>query len=266
MTTGTPDPGAFDALAATYDQDFSDSRLGRLLRRRVWKVLDTCFPPGSNVLELASGTGEDALYLAARGVRVTALDGSKAMVRKAREKVQAASLGERIDVERHTLQEVSGGAWGKGRQFSGAFSNFGGLNTIARWHPLAKRLANMVESGGKVVLVPMGPYCPWELLWYAVHGEPRKALRRWRQPATASIGGAQIPIWYPSLRRLKAAFGPWFHHRETRSLGLWLPPSYAGHLLERFPRLFRYLARWEEATASLSRGWGDHYIAVFERR
>lgn len=265
MSANAPDPGAFDALAAAYDRDFTNSRLGRLLRSRVWKILDTCFPPGSNVLELAAGTGEDALHLATRGVRVTALDGSGAMVRRAREKARAAGLGERIHVEQRTLQEVSAGDWGNGRRFSGAFSNFGGLNTISRWHPLAKRLAQMVEPGGKVVLVPMGPYCPWELLWHLVHGEPGKGLRRWRQPALASVGGAQIPIWYPSLRRLKVAFGPWFRHRETRSLGLWLPPSYAGHLLERFPRLFRYLARWEEATSSLSGGWGDHYIAVFER-
>lgn len=266
MPGSAVDPGAFDAFAPGYDEDFTASLLGRMLRRRVWQVLENCFPPGSNVLEMACGTGEDAVHLAKHGVHVTAVDGSGAMVRRAQAKVQAAKLRDWVDVRQHTLQEVSAGVWGENKRFSGAFSNFGGLNTISDRRPLARRLATLLESGGKVVLVPMGPFCPWELLWFTVHGKPKQGLRRWRQPASARIGDGLIPVWYPSIRRLKAEFHPWFRLLETKSLGLWLPPTYAGHLLERFPRPFRGLARWEEATASLTGGWGDHYIAVFERR
>ncbi|NJN95713.1 MAG: hypothetical protein HC875_17170, partial [Anaerolineales bacterium] len=119
---------------------------------------------------------------------------------------------------------------------------------------------------GTVILVPMGPFCPWEIGWYLAHGQPRQALRRFsRNGAPAKIGAAVIPIWYPSAGRLRADFAPWFTHQETHSLELWLPPSYLDHFVNRWPGLFRRLNRFENATARLTGGWGDHYIIVFKR-
>ena len=47
-----------------------------MLRGRVWQTLERTFTPGQHILELACGTGEDALWLAQRGIQVTATDGS----------------------------------------------------------------------------------------------------------------------------------------------------------------------------------------------
>jgi hypothetical protein len=140
------------------------------------------------------------------------------------------------------------------------------LNTINDWRGLARRLAQLLKPGGKVVLVPMGPVCPWEIGWYLLHGQVKTALRRLGERAPAKIGDSVIPIWYPSARRLKADFAPWFDHVETQSLGLWLPPSYLDHFVDRRPKLFEWLNRLEQATAKLTGGWGDHYIVVFQRR
>ncbi len=116
------------------------------------------------------------------------------------------------------------------------------------------------------MLVPMGPFCPWEIGWYLAHGQPRQAFRRFSQNgAPAKIGAAVIPIWYPSAGRLRADFAPWFTHQETHSLELWLPPSYLDHFVNRWPGLFRRLNRFEKATARLTGGWGDHYVIVFKR-
>jgi hypothetical protein len=52
---------------------------------------------------------------------------------------------------------------------------------------------------------------------------------------------------------------------ETRSLGLWLPPSYLDHLVNRWPGVFSQLNGFEAAAARLTSGWGDHYIVCFER-
>lgn len=261
-----PNPAAFEALADTYDADFTHSRLGRLLRRRVWNVLTSAFAPGSHVLELACGTGEDALWLAKHGLRVTAFDGSPAMVRRARAKVQAAGFGDSVTVQERSLQEIGRLPPALRGPFQGLFSNFGGLNTVAHWPRLAEDLAPLVQPGGKAILVPMGPFCPWEMAWFLLQGKGDEALRRRRQPATARLGDELIPVWYPSLRRLKSALAPWFQLLSVESLGLWLPPSYLGHWVERHPRLFQALNRLEAATGHLSGGWGDHYIAVFERR
>jgi hypothetical protein len=52
----------------------------------------------------------------------------------------------------------------------------------------------------------------------------------------------------------------------VESLGLWLPPTYLGHLVNRRPRLFGALNRLERVTAPLTSGWGDHYMLLLERR
>ncbi|MCO6449739.1 MAG: methyltransferase domain-containing protein [Caldilineales bacterium] len=274
FTNPQQDSAAFDAFAEGYDADFSDRILGRMLRRRVWDALAKVVRPGEHVLELNCGTGEDAVWLAQQGLRVTATDGSPEMLAVAAEKVRRAGLDDKVgfkslDIGHWILdieQDPNPQSPIPNPLFDGALSNFGGLNVLSDWRPLAENLAAVLKPGGWAVLVPMGPVCPWEMLWHLAHGDASTASRRFRQPAHARIGDATIPIWYPSARRLRADFAPWFEHIRTESLGLWLPPSYLAHLVERHPRLFARLDRLERRTARLTRGWGDHYIMLFSRR
>jgi SAM-dependent methyltransferase len=260
----TIDPAVFDAFGPTYDSDFTQTRLGRMLRGRVWQTLGGYFKEGDHILELACGTGEDAVWLGRRGVEVTATDGSAVMVGTARAKAQQAGLEKRVTVRQLSLQEIADNAYDL-PQFDGVLSNFGGLNTIGDWRPLAESLGRLVRPGGKAALVPMGPICLWEMGWFGLHGRFREAFRRFGKVSEAKIGSATIPIWYPSVRRLRRDFAPWFRPLETRSLGLWLPPSYLDHLVNRWPGLFSQLNRFEQATARLTGGWGDHYIICLER-
>ena len=263
----TTEPAAFDAFAADYDDAFTGTLLGTWLRQRVWQVLGAHFPAGQHILELTCGTGTDAVWLAGRGVRVTATDGAAAMVATARRKVAAAGLEDWVSLRQLSWQTLCAApaAFARPGSFDGAFSNFGGLNTVDQWPAIAAALGQLIRPGGKLILVPMGPFCPWETGWHLLHGQLRPAIRRWRGPATATIGQATIPIWYPSARRLRRDFAPWFRPLAVRSLGLWLPPSYLGHLVDTRPGLFRHLQRLETATARFTGGWGDHYIQVLQR-
>ena len=272
------DPSAFDALATDYDNSFTVSQLGRLLRARVWTRLAACFSPAQHLLELACGTGEDAVWLARRGLHVTATDGSADMIGLARAKADSANVPDRVDARHLSLQELIAtglsqkpDAPGRYRpdstvKFDGVYSNFGGLNTIRDWRSLARRLAGLVKPRSLALFVPMGPVCPWEIVWYLGHGQPRTAWRRRFGAATAQIGSSTIPIWYASPRLLAAEFSPWFDHIHTESLGLWLPPSYLGHFVDRWPGFFARLCRLERKLAGLTGGWGDHYIIVFQHR
>jgi SAM-dependent methyltransferase len=257
-------PTIFDPVAAGYDASFTHTHLGRMLRRRVWSLLEACFRPGEHILELACGTGEDATWLAGRGVRVTATDAAAQMVAAAVAKVHAAGLANLVQVQQLSLQQVAGSAL-RG-PFDGVLSNFGGLNCMGEWRPLAQALATVVRPGGAVALVVMGPWCPWEIVWCLLHRRPRDAFRRRRQPATARIGGTAMPVWYPAAGQLCRDFSPWFRRRSGHSLGLWLPPTYLGRLVERHPAFFNYLDRIERATAHLAGACGDHYVLILERQ
>jgi SAM-dependent methyltransferase len=278
----------FDAAAAAYDEAFTHRRLGRWLREAVWARLGVVFAPGDRVLDLGCGTGEDAIWLAQRGVRVLATDAAPAMLAAARRK--AASMG--VDTAgRITFAELDLASLteletrrqgdketGKERSlspclpvsgFDGAFSNFGPLNCLADRRPVAEALARWVRPGGVIVMVVMGPLCPWEIAWHLAHGAPRTALRRLRSGVVAHVGaGATVRVWYPSPRRLRAEFAPHFRHVETLGVGALLPPSELAHLADRLPRLFETLALLDRRFGrAFPWTWlNDHYLSVFERQ
>jgi hypothetical protein len=153
--------------------------------------------------------------------------------------------------------------------YDGAFSNFGALNCLPDRRPVAEALADWVRPGGRVVLVVMGPLCPWEVAWHLLHGEARTAFRRLQPGVEAHVGmGATVRVWYPSPRRLRTEFAPYFRHLETVGIGALLPPPYLDHLVERWPRMFETLALLDRRLERMF-PWtwlNDHYLAVFERR
>jgi SAM-dependent methyltransferase len=260
VVTGEPVVTAFDTLAVDYDRTFTDTDLGRLLRARVWNVLDRAIAPGSRVLELNCGTGEDAIYLSQRGMTVVATDVAREMVDTTRAKVAQRGVA-RVEVRQLAIEDV--GTIG-GDAFDAVLSNFGGLNCVDDLHAVAADLAQVVRPGGSAVLVLMGPVVPWEWAWYLSHGQPTRAFRRLRGP----VEWRGITVHYPSIRSTTRAFEPHFQLVATEPIGVAIPPTYAEPWLRRHPRL---LERLDSVDRGLSRVPGaariaDHYLVHLERR
>ena len=114
-------PTAFDALAASYDAEFTATRLGQLLRARVWAVLAAVLPAGCHILELTCGTGEDAVWLAQQGHTVVATDGSPEMVQVAQTKVAQAGLQSNVQVRQMSLQDFFTAETQRARRGRGVF-------------------------------------------------------------------------------------------------------------------------------------------------
>ncbi|MFH1084890.1 MAG: methyltransferase domain-containing protein [Chloroflexota bacterium] len=245
----------FDAAAPGYDQDFTDTTLGRWLRQTVLAEVARLFAPRQRVLELGCGTGQDAVWLAQRGVHVTATDVAPAMLAAAAEKARAAGVADRIafslfDLNRPAEAEV---ARQVAEPYDGVLANFGPLNCVADRRALADVLGRLVRPGGAVCLVVMNPLCPWEVAWHLAHAQPAVAFRRLRGRIQAHVGsGRTVAVWYPSARRLRREFAPVFRHVRTVGVGALLPPCYLHHLVGRSPRLFTRLAAWD---GSVGRGW-----------
>lgn len=252
---------AFDALAPTYDASFTDTPLGTLLREAVWRRLDARFAPGDRVLELACGTGEDAVHLASRGVRVVATDASPVMVETARRKAAAERL---IEVHHLPAEELAAGDALPG-PFDGAFSDFGGLNCVDDLELVAQGLARRLRPGAPVLLCVMGPVVPWEWAWYLGQGDPRRAFRRLRRGGVSWRG---LTVRYPSIRALQRAFAAGFRTLRVGAVGALLPPTYVEEWTRRHPRLLAHLARWERRLEQMPPlPWlADHYLIELERR
>ena len=260
------DATVFDGAASDYDRQFTDTLLGRWLRAAVWERLSERFRPGMRVLELGCGTGEDAIWLARRGIRVTATDASPAMLDVARAKAASAGVAAELlafgVIDLACLPEAAG-------VFDGALSDFGAVNCIASYDGLASWLAACIRPGGQVILVVMGPTCLWETAWHLVHLDARGAFRRLhRAGVDAQLAGKTVHVWYPSGSCLRKAFSPWFSMRGIRGVGVFLPPSYLAAVVERWPRLFAFLRRLDSRFAGT---WpfpelGDHYLIELERQ
>jgi SAM-dependent methyltransferase len=240
---------AFDQLAAEYDRLWTRSAVGGLQREAVWRHIGAFFSPGQTALDLGCGTGEDALRLIEAGLRVRAIDASSEMVRIARERGVDAQV---LPIEDCALLAES---------FDAVLSNFGALNCVEDLKALCPPLARLVKPGGHMAICVLGRFCAWETAWALLRRQSAKPFRRWRKSAMSSLG---IRVFYPSRKRLEAAFCPSFTLVNWRGIGLCVPPSYVTGLpedvLQRLDAFDRRVAHWP-----VLRGLSDHRLFVFVR-
>jgi len=291
---------AFDTIAKDYDQSFTDTAVGRLLRERVWAVFgdwgiggledsehDTPNPQihkstNPQALELNCGTGEDAIWLAKRGWQVLATDVSAEMVAEARAKAvvelseslqlsESSTEEEPIQFQVCSFAEISRFT---DRQFDLVFSNFGGLNCVSPedLKNLAFNLQKLIAPGGLFIAVVMSRFCWQETLYFLLKGKPREAFRRLsRKPVNARLDEkTNVPTWYFSPKEFQNLFQIKDQRLKTKCrvypVGFWLPPSYLNSFFEKHPRLLRLL-NFLEKNFSPSRlaPAADHFLICLKK-
>jgi ubiquinone/menaquinone biosynthesis C-methylase UbiE len=117
---------AFSKQSVIFDDVYSKNTIINYKRERVRAHVLNHLNPNSNILELNSGTGEDALYFAALGHRVHATDIAPGMQQALRKKADAHQLSQSISTELCSFTQLSQ-LKNKG-PFDLVFSNFAGLN------------------------------------------------------------------------------------------------------------------------------------------
>jgi SAM-dependent methyltransferase len=249
-------------MARTYDQSFTDTGVGRVLREIVWSRFEP-FSASRHILELGCGTGEDAVRLASGGARVVATDASAVMIQVARSKALDGPYAERIQFRCLAMEEIR--SLPAGEVFDGVLSNFGAVNCVADLAALAADVAGRLASGAPLLWVVMGRYAPWEWLWYLVRGDWTKAGRRLRRGGCSWRG---LTIRYPTPAQVKLLLRPYFKVTRVAPLGVLLPPSYAAAWLDRSPVALRFLSRlekWAQPASPLA-SLSDHFIVEATRR
>jgi ubiquinone/menaquinone biosynthesis C-methylase UbiE len=256
---------AFDRVATKYDQQFTNSLLGRLQRQAVWDTLLKAFEPGHSVLELNCGTGEDALFLVNHGVNVIACDASPRMIEIARKKAAQRHNGAPIRFEvlpNERLDSLQVAA-----QFDGVLSNFSGLNCVVDLSQVARHLGRLIKPRGRALACMSTRVCLWEILWFLCRGNPHKAFRRLSGKTVANIEEIPLPVRYPSKRSVCKAFSPWFLLRKVKAVGLFIPPSYVEDWSARHTRTLAALELLDRLSRNLPvvAQFGDHVLFEFER-
>jgi ubiquinone/menaquinone biosynthesis C-methylase UbiE len=239
----------FDRIAVSYRNLWSGTPAGEKQREAVWRCIAPLLQPGSCVLDIGCGTGDDALEMQTRGVHVTGIDASSAMVRIARERGVSAGLRRAEDLD------------GLDGSYDGILSNFGTLNCIESLADLRQSLARLTVPGGWLAVCLMGRVCAWETVWYLLHGDFQRAARRWSGEASSSLASR---VFYPTVASVRRAFAPDFTLCAWYGIGLTVPPSYVTGFSA---SAIRRLARLDRSAASLPvlRGLSDHRLLLFRK-
>lgn len=256
---------AFDALAREYDTTFTHSAIGRAQRKAVRECATDVFIPGSRLLELNCGTGEDAIYFARQGFCVTACDISPAMITQAQKKSHNAEYSNRLRFLVQATEEI--GTLPSDLPFDGVFSNFSGLNCVKDLKRIADTLAPLLSPGAPLLLCFSTRYCAWEFFYYIMLGDWSRAFRRCSGFHKTKLGGVALPVYYPTLQEIKQSFIPHYRLVSAYGIGITVPPSYLEPWFASRSRLLRWLAQIDAAIRQLPaiRTIGDHMLLRFER-
>ncbi len=255
----------FDALAASYDEAFTDRLPAIWLRDAVRDRVAPYLEPGMDVIELGCGSGADSVWLARHGCRVWALDASSRMLEQARSKLSAAGQQHavslhHVDVEHWHSQDLP-------PQFSArlVFSNFGVLNCVADLERVFATAHQCLADGGHLAVTVMGRFCLTETLYFGARWQFRQATRRWRGSGEFGTSGERCTVYYYSpsqLRRAARGFRP----IAAFGIGGLLPPTEGYGMCERWPRTFGRIAAIDRRMSRFLTPISDHYLAVFAKR
>jgi SAM-dependent methyltransferase len=250
--------------ASGYDSALSGNRVFSYYRRISLSGLLRAFKPGDRLLELGGGTGEEAVELARRGIRVLLTDVSEIQVRSAVERARREGVARSLEARVLAIDDLESLEKEMGRgAFDGAFSSFGALNCVRDIGSVPARIHALIRPGGRFVCSAMNRSCAWELLSGLATLRPARAFRRLR-PARATIDGvpgARFTVRYFTPREMADLFGPHFRIERLSDHPL-LPPPYLDGVFRHLPGYLEWASGREDGALG---GLGDHIFLTMKR-
>jgi ubiquinone/menaquinone biosynthesis C-methylase UbiE len=252
----------FDQAAATYDNYFTFSEIGKKQRALVYEKLQKQLKDTNKILEINCGTGEDAIWLANQNFLVTATDISKNMIEIAQLKSNVKNLTFKI-LDINTLSEET-------ENFDMLFSNFGGLNCLTK-KELAlffNSAAKILAEKGKMSLVIMPKNTIWEQFYFVLKLDFKAAFRRKKEVAFANVDGEKVATYYYNPKDIVTLSETNFEFLEVKPIGFFIPPSYLEPFFKNKKSVLKGLTFLENKIKNRSflSKYADHYIITLQKR
>jgi ubiquinone/menaquinone biosynthesis C-methylase UbiE len=258
---------AFDKQSSQFDEQYSNNTIIQYKRARVREHVLKFIRPGSCILELNAGTGEDAIYFAKSGHKVHATDISEGMQDMLLRKVKKHTLDKNISTELCSYTELES-LHNKG-PYDLIFSNFAGLNCTNELDKVLTAFEFLVKPGGIVTLVILPKFCLWETL-LLFKGKFKTAFRRFfsKKGSRSHIEGKYFKCWYYNPGYITQHLHESFSILNLEALCVVVPPSYMEHFSEKYPGAYRYLVKMENV---IKDKWpwkyiGDYYIISLKKK
>lgn len=259
----------FDTIAEKYDQTFEGNLVTQRLRPIVWQSLLKHFRTGDRILELNSGTGTDAIFLAEHGIAVTATDASFKMLELAKQKVETKTVKNLVTLKQLSFDELDQLLNNVQSSYDGAFSNFGGLNCTLKLPTVLEKIAHILKPNGSFIVCLLNKLCIWKIASFALRGNFSKALRRFESKGIdAMLGNERIHVWYYTPRQVVRIALPWFYVEKIYGLSIVSPPPNSLNFVSRFPRLTQTLISVDDIIRNTFPFYalGDHFVVELRRK
>lgn len=258
---------AFTRQSALFDEQYRNNSIIQYKRDRVRKHVQQYLTVNSKILELNSGTGEDAVWFAEQGHTVHATDISTGMLDVLKNKTSAQNLDENISTELISFTDLKN-LKQKG-PYNLIFSNFAGLNCTGELDKVLQSFTSLLKPKGIVTLVILPKFCLCEFL-LLFKGRFKTAFRRLfsSNGVTAHIEGEYFKCWYYNPSYITKHLQNQFDVLSVEGLCALVPPSYLEGFAEKHPKLFSFLKGKEEKwkTKWPWKNIGDYYIISLQKK
>ncbi len=258
---------AYDEIASRYDRVPEENRINRLMRAGSLARIAEAFPPGSRVLEVGCGTGDEALALADRGVRVLAIDPSREMVRIASAKAKERGLSDLATFRVARARDLRSIHSDLGETFDGGYASFS-LAYEPDLRPVAEGLDRALRADARFLASLPSRLCLVELAVAIGSGHPGFAGRRLSPWRDHKVGARTVPIRSYTPHEFAEAMSAHFTLERVEALPAIVPPPYMNKAYARFEGLADVLERADSRFRSrfLFRSLGDHFLAELRHR
>ena len=258
---------AFTLQSKNFDELYSGNKIIQYKRQRVRDHLKKYISPGHFILELNSGTGQDAIWLAQQGCKVHATDISTGMQEVLQQKIKNEGLNNFISYELCSFTAL------KNLQQKGPyniiFSNFAGLNCTDELDKALASFSSLLKPNGIITLVLLPKFCLWEFL-LIFKGKFKTATRRFfsREGRKALVEDTFFKCWYYNPSYIIKYLKNDFNLLAIEGLCTIAPPSYIENFAEKYPKAYNFLEAKEDKWKS-KWPWkyiGDYYIISLQKK
>ncbi len=257
---------AFNKIAPDFDESDKSNPILLWMRKVVYEIYLKNIASGSYVLELNAGTGIDAKFMAAHGMKVFATDISDIMISLLKTSAAKEIGSGAIEAMVCPFSDI-GAIPGSG--FDAVVSNFGGLNCISDFSKLSDDLNSRLKPGGKFIAVVMNDFCPWEIFYYFLKLDFKNAFRRFKKEGIdAALDDQKVKTFYFSPIEFARDFSAHFEVEKIYAHGLYTPSPYLLGIYRRLKPLVKIWMKIDELVKGIFpfNRFGDHFIIILRKR
>jgi ubiquinone/menaquinone biosynthesis C-methylase UbiE len=258
---------AFSLQSKKFDELYSTNNIIQYKRERVREHLKKYIHPGNFILELNSGTGQDAMWLAHQDCKVHATDISLGMLEVLQQKIISEGLEASVSSELCSFTQLNN-LQQKG-PYDMIFSNFAGLNCTGELDKVLASFSSLLKPNGIITLVLLPGFCLWEIL-LVFKGKFKTATRRFfsGKGRKARIEDTYFKCWYYNPSFITESLNAEFKLLSIEGLCTIVPPSYIENFADKYPKAFKFL-KFKEAKWKSKWPWkyiGDYYIISLQKK